>query len=347
MSNYSSPADIANRALQHLGATHITTLTDNSKNAYETNFAYDKCRRAELRANAWNFAARRLVLRPFIPNVSLLWVPGLWSANGTYGIGSVVNNDDVNWVSGITPNANVTPGGGVNIPYFQWTEFFQPVYANPWVPGTTYYPGELVVVGGTTGHLWIALTATSLAPTGSPWLDISAAGGNTVGLEPTQLFAPQGLTTASLSAPKPAYAMPNGYIRVMPQDAKSAATPAQLSTAGMQNSDYEFEGKFLLTNSTKGGPLVFRFTADVHAVQWFDDLFSEMVAVRIANDLCEVITQSPAKKQALHALYEEYLGRAQKVNAIEAGSTEPDTIDVKTNRRPSIEKSQVPQQAPR
>lgn len=56
MAEYATSVDIANKALQHLGAPLIATLADNSKNAVQMNFAYDKCRQAELRAHVWQFS---------------------------------------------------------------------------------------------------------------------------------------------------------------------------------------------------------------------------------------------------------------------------------------------------
>jgi hypothetical protein len=56
MAEYTTSVDIANKALQHLGAPLIATLADNSKNAVQMNFAYDKCRQAELRSHVWQFS---------------------------------------------------------------------------------------------------------------------------------------------------------------------------------------------------------------------------------------------------------------------------------------------------
>ena len=58
------PLDIQNRACQHLGATRIASIDEESVNNAETTFAYDKLRRAELRRNAWRFAIKEAVLRP-------------------------------------------------------------------------------------------------------------------------------------------------------------------------------------------------------------------------------------------------------------------------------------------
>lgn len=57
-----SEVDIANRALQKLGAERITSLTQNSENARAANLCYTSIRDAELRAHPWNFAIKRAQL---------------------------------------------------------------------------------------------------------------------------------------------------------------------------------------------------------------------------------------------------------------------------------------------
>ena len=59
-----SSIDICNSALQKLGATSITSFTDNSREARQCNIAYDSNRRSELRKHRWNFAIKRVVLAP-------------------------------------------------------------------------------------------------------------------------------------------------------------------------------------------------------------------------------------------------------------------------------------------
>lgn len=340
MSIYLNPEDIGNRALQHLGAAPISLFTDNSKNATQANLCYDKCRRAELRANLWNFAARRLVLRPFIPGSTQGFQVGPWSSATTYQFGAITFFNSKNWINPAANSVNVQPGTG--IPYFTWVELPQPVLVNPYDPTQAYYLGEMVV---SQGLLWFAAKnappTTAAIGVNPAWLNVSAL--SSISLFPASVFTPQGITTSSLSSPKPGYPLPNSYIRVMSQDAKSAAAPAQLATAGMQASDYEFEGSFLYTNSTQGGPLVFRFAMDIRNVWWFDDLFSEAVAARMSIEMCETITQSAAKMQAMQSLYSAAIDKAVRVNAIEAGSTEPDTDKVDSQRGPTRERAPQPQ----
>lgn len=57
-----SVVDICNRALQKLGATRITSLTDGSNNARQLSTAYDMRRQAVLAKHPWNFATQRFSL---------------------------------------------------------------------------------------------------------------------------------------------------------------------------------------------------------------------------------------------------------------------------------------------
>lgn len=59
-----SVVDCCNSALQRVGATTITSLSDNSPEARACSVAYDSNRRDELRKHSWNFAISRVVLAP-------------------------------------------------------------------------------------------------------------------------------------------------------------------------------------------------------------------------------------------------------------------------------------------
>src|SRR6185437_8862206 len=132
---FTSPVDIANRALQHVGASRITAFSDDSKQASETFFCYDKLRRAELRRNIWRFATRRAPLRPInLPaaSVSAVWLSGsttspvpnatsplptlfvdapLYSGSTTYYPGNiVVDSNGVYWQCVANDVAGVYPG---------------------------------------------------------------------------------------------------------------------------------------------------------------------------------------------------------------------------------------------
>lgn len=57
-----SDVAICNLALQKLGATRITSLTEDSRNARSCNACYEEIRDAELRRHMWNFAIIRKTL---------------------------------------------------------------------------------------------------------------------------------------------------------------------------------------------------------------------------------------------------------------------------------------------
>lgn len=57
-----SVTEICNRALQHLGAKRISSLSEDSTNARACNTAYEAVRDAELRKHPWSFAIDRASL---------------------------------------------------------------------------------------------------------------------------------------------------------------------------------------------------------------------------------------------------------------------------------------------
>src|SRR5216684_2721218 len=90
MAVFTTPVDVANRALQGIGVPRITNFTA-TKAGLETGFAIDMLRQAELRRSVWTFATRRAVLRPIVnttQNVSFL----LYNAATTYAVGDVVSD---------------------------------------------------------------------------------------------------------------------------------------------------------------------------------------------------------------------------------------------------------------
>jgi hypothetical protein len=57
-----SKVDICNLALQNIGASSITTLTEDSVEANECNLRYDSIRKSILELHLWNFAIKRVSL---------------------------------------------------------------------------------------------------------------------------------------------------------------------------------------------------------------------------------------------------------------------------------------------
>ena len=61
-----SITSICNRALQHLGASRILGITDDTRNGRACNACYDALRRSELRRHRWLFAKTRVALAPLV-----------------------------------------------------------------------------------------------------------------------------------------------------------------------------------------------------------------------------------------------------------------------------------------
>lgn len=144
-SDFNSPVDIANRALQRCGAARITTFDDDSKNAAAVKFVYDKVRKAELRRNVWRFAVRKCVLRP-VDTTTLTVVFADYDATKTYVLGSVVLYEgELYYALDAVPVSTPPPD---NPTY--WSTYFGQKVATPWTDETTYFAGDIVYYPATT-----------------------------------------------------------------------------------------------------------------------------------------------------------------------------------------------------
>ena len=172
MTEYRLPLDICNRALQHVGAAGIGTLNEDTKNAGQTAFAYDKVRRAELKRNLWTFATRRAVLRP-IGATTMLLAPPAWVATTYYQVGHIVTDTaGIMWMSRLAFNINHNPATFGGDP--TWEPYTGPLTCDVYDSTQTYSPGEIVYVQGATAGLasiYIAATMNTDNPTAFPTYD--------------------------------------------------------------------------------------------------------------------------------------------------------------------------------
>lgn len=134
---FTSPVDVANRSLQLIGASRIASFSDDSLQATEVSFCYDKLRRAELERNIWQFCIRRAWLYP-IGNTTMKMVPAVWNAATYYPIGSLVEYTDIYgntqaWYSLARGNLGQEPDTS---PAY-WQPYFGPLLINQFVPQAT------------------------------------------------------------------------------------------------------------------------------------------------------------------------------------------------------------------
>lgn len=316
MAVYTTPVDVANRALQIIGVPRITTFSDSSKAARETAFAIDKVRQADLRRSVWTFATRRAILRPIIAATQSVFFL-LYNAATTYAVGDIVKDSSgFPWISMVAGNVGNTPGaGGLNSP---WVAYFGPMVATRWDATTQFFPGDILyVLASATVYIAVAPSLNQTPPNATYWHVVAGATmGTIVQISPLGVNPPTGATTRNI------YRLPANYVRMAPQDPKAAANVRQGTLAGMIYNDWEIENGYLFT--ADAGPIIFRFVADETDVMLMDALFCEAWAAHTAVEVCEPLTQSVQKKQDAKAAYGAALSMAKAMNAVEGGSTEPE-----------------------
>lgn len=135
---FANAVDVANRACQHMGARQIANFAEDTVQAYEIAFNYDKLRRAELRRNVWRFSIRTVILRP-VSATSAVPTFGVWDATKTYLKGSIVTYSGQTYQAMAAIAINVQPDQNPA----SWTIFYGQLMASLWAAGT-YQAGEIV-----------------------------------------------------------------------------------------------------------------------------------------------------------------------------------------------------------
>lgn len=85
--------------------------------------------------------------------------------------------------------------------------------------------------------------------------------------------------------------------------------------------DWQIEGRKIATNDT--APLNLRYIYDVDDVNEMDVLLRETISAKLAEALCEEITQSNQKKADAQSAYKEAVAEAKRANAIERVAAQP------------------------
>lgn len=85
--------------------------------------------------------------------------------------------------------------------------------------------------------------------------------------------------------------------------------------------DWQIEGRKLFTNQTDALPL--RYLADITDPNTFDAAFAEMLSSKMAEAMCEEITQSNSKITNAQSVYKDAKREAKLSNAFETIPAEP------------------------
>lgn len=218
--------------------------------------------------------------------------PAIWNSGTTYSAGqSVGGSDGVIYTS--VGNGNL--GNDPTLTVGLWTNTG---VLNKW---TT------VFVGGTGSVKWLLIGGTEF-PSG-------------VGIEPLNITYPLGAGPSSQQSSANIFRLPNGFLRIAPQNPKATPVPWLGGPAGTMYNDWLFENGYLI--SSEVGPIRLRFVASVTDVTKMDAMFCESLAARLALEVCEPLTQSGAKLATIAKVYQEWTDKAVVANAIEQGWEDP------------------------
>lgn len=117
--------------------------------------------------------------------------------------------------------------------------------------------------------------------------------------------------------PANSFPLPSDFLRLIPVD------PEEVTNTD----DWRIEGRSIRTNDA--APLYIRYIKRVTDPNDFDELFTEMLACKIALQVCEKLTGSNQKKAAVAEDYKMAQREARRINAFEniAAEPPPDTWD--------------------
>ena len=302
---------ICNRALQHCGvgaSDRITALTDDTKYAAAVNFVYDRLRQAELRRNLWSFSTRRQVLRPITTDDKIVTFP-TYSAVVTYDLNDIVVSSGIYYRSLSAANIANTPATATTY----WEVYNGPLVATLYDSTVPFYAGEVLYSNTTTYLVLVKIDAGDTPVDGTDWhvLDTTSA-------VPTLSATTY---TSPVSGRTYAFNLPRDFLRMAPEDPKYISQP----------NDYLIENKQIITDNSS--PIFLRYVRDEEDPTKFDPLFNEGLSCRIALEVCEELTQSSTKLANIAAKYNQAIGDARLVDAIERGPTEAEEDDLITVRR--------------
>lgn len=112
-----------------------------------------------------------------------------------------------------------------------------------------------------------------------------------------------------------AFELPSDFLRLLPSYPED----------NVNTLDWQIEGRKIYTDES--APLYIRYIARITDPNTMDIQFRELLATRMAIEMCEEVTQSNTKKAALRDEVKEIIAEAKRTNAIEnvSAATPEDT----------------------
>jgi hypothetical protein len=249
-----------------------------------------------------------------------------WSATTSYTQGQVVSYNGWDYMSLFQLNLNNEPDlspvpwqSGINYVATDKVQYLGVIFY-ALQASTGVIPGsDNQVYWGTYGQL-AAWAPNFVAPiTDLQWLRTRGT------LQPFQFIYPLGTGPTDDASTRNVFPLPAGYLRMAPQGPREGSSSYLGAPSGLQYTDWELQDGVIISRDFN--PIVVRFSADIINVRKMNALFCEGLACRIAEEICEALTQSTDKLGRIKADYEEFMGTARLINAIEEGPTEPPIDD--------------------
>lgn len=104
------------------------------------------------------------------------------------------------------------------------------------------------------------------------------------------------------------YALPNDFVRLIRDDETG------------QSVDWRIEGQFIVT--ADDAPLNIRYLAFIEDPNYYDSLFVDALAAKLAYETCQDITGSTGKQQQAKMDYDFAIAEARRLGAIEKPAQE-------------------------
>ena len=218
------------------------------------------------------------------PNLS----PAAWNSATVYGAAATVAGSDGMIYSSIA-------GGNTGNDPVTTTGF--------WTNTNTLVPWTTVFTAGTGSAKWLLIGGTEFP--------------NGVALMSLNITYPLAIGPSPQAAARYIYKLPAGFLREASQNPHMGVTTWLGGPTGIMSTDRVLENGFLLT--TEGGPIPYRFVANVTDVSRMDTMFCEGLAARLALAIGESLNQSQAKLATIAKVYDVWISEARTVNAIEQG----------------------------
>lgn len=251
-----------------------------------------------------------------------------WLVTVTYGEDAVVSSGGFQWRSLLPVNKGVTPAVGPAAFDIATTYSIAQtvtasddfIYSSVGNGNVGNDPTTDAGVHWTNTNVPTAWSRLPVIPVSSQkWLVLQAV------VKSIPFLYPINAGPSSQATTKNVFRLPSGYLKQAPQDPKAGAVSSLGAPGARAYDDWNLQGNYLV--SADVGPLLFRFVADVTKVSAMDDMFCEGLACRVADGVCERLTQSTAKVGQLAARYKWAMGEARLANAIELGPVEPPEDD--------------------